>query len=230
MQKNKLMICFTMLLLALLFGCFSAVPINASSSLVVTVGENKKLSSNGQLIFDEKNIGPGFSDNYTVDFINQYKEDVQIYIEDIAVDTTASNTEHYYFAFRGGDRKISGGISDFKTQHSSILTVQGNTKKALEVDFGLLSAAGNEYQNTRSTFYVTFRIVSDDSDIDEEIGSKDDSKDNNKNQDKENGKAGNAKTGDNTQSWLWTGLSFVSMLMVFMFIKAQRGHKETENE
>ena len=228
MQTKKMLARFAVLQIALLFWCLSAVPAKATSSLVVTVGENKKLSSNGQLIFDENNIGPGFSNEYTVDFINQYKEDVRIYIEAITVDTTAPNAEHFRFGFRGSDREISGGIDDFKAPYSSVLTVPAKTTKALNVDFGLLSSAGNEYQNTKSTFYVTFRIVSDDSDIDEPIGGKDDGKDDGKG--KDTGKTGNSKTGDNSRAWLWTGLSFISMLMVFLFFKTQRERKETEYE
>ena len=224
MQTKKGWIYLVVLQMALLFWCLSAAPVEASSSLVVTVGESKKLSSNGQLIFNENNIGPGFSNEYTVDFINQYKEDVRIYIEDITVDTTAPNAEHFRFGFRGSDKEISGGIDDFKAPYSSVLTVPAKTSKTLNVDFGLLSSAGNEYQNTKSTFYVTFRIVSDDSDIDEPIGGKDDGKG------KDTGKTGNAKTGDNSRAWLWTGLSFVSMLMVFLFFRTQRERKETEYE
>lgn len=194
----------------LLLSFFLAIPVEAADNFVVTVEQNGKLTSNQKLIFSEENIGPGFSNEYKVDFVNHYKEKVTIYIEKISVKTTAPTTEHFRFAFKGGNVTLSGGIKDFKTKSSAVLTVPANSTGTINVGFELLSSGGNEYQDATSKFFITFRVKSKDSNgiID--------------------GNGDSVATGDASNTVLWIGILLVSLFLLLLVLGSKKVFKRRE--
>ena len=214
MQTISKLVRFTVLPFALLLLCLSVVPAEAAGNYIVTIEKNGKLTSNEKLIFNEVDVVPGFSNEYEVKFVNQYKEDVQVYVEKVEVETTAPLTEHFRLSFDGGDTQISGGMDDFVRTSSTVLTVPANTTGKLGVGFELLDTAGNEYQNTKTLFSITFRIESEDSDVGGGVGGKGSTI---------------VKTGDTSQPVLWLGMFLVSIVFLMLMLRKRKRHEEIKN-
>lgn len=158
MRKRKIHIHFFAYILALLSLCFFAAPTAyADSGLLVTIDAKGRLSSNGELIFREQNIGPGDSGDYTVDITNNYRNAAVVYIESVEVNTTAP-TEEFVFDFQGNMGTFSGGVADFSEETSAVLQIPAGSSEALSVGFELLDTAGNAYQGGEYEFVITLRV------------------------------------------------------------------------
>lgn len=223
MQKKKILICLSMLQMALLLFILCAIPVEAAGHYMITVKDSGKLSSNEQLIFEETYIAPGFQSNYQIEVDNQYKEAVNVYVEDIKVKTTAPTAKDFSFSFNGNTSvETAGGIGDFHPSSSSILTVPSNASEKIDVGFRLLESAGNEYQNQKFDFYITLRVVSDDSVVDDDIGG--DGK----------GTGGkpidSVKTSDDARILFWTVVLLSSALCLLIIWRRRKQREKTAEE
>lgn len=201
-----------MLQMALLFLCLSATSVKAADDYVVTIESNGKLKSNKDMIFKETNVGPGFYKNYKVTFVNNYKDEIRIFVEKITVDTTAPSTNQFKFTLRNGNSQMSGAVEEFKTSKFEVITVSPGSNESLDIGFHLFKSAGNEYQNTNYSFYIKFRIESDDMVIG--LGNE----------------ATPVKTGDNTPIYFWIGAIVVSAILLILILKKHKRSEEIKHE
>ena len=163
MQKKRIkkrFVRFAAFMLTLLSFCLHVVPVRAADNFHVTIQKDGMLSSNGNLIFNVSNVGPGFYSAYNIDFDNFFREDVKVYVEKITVETTATTTAHFRFNFDGGELSLAGGIRDIRPNSPAVIVIPKGSSKQLKLDFKLLESAGNEYQNKEFVFTISFRIES----------------------------------------------------------------------
>lgn len=219
MQKKNKLLSFAVLPLAFLFLFLWVFTLSAGAvdHFSITVKDNGQLVDNGKLIFYEKDIAPGFSGQYNIDVVNNYSETVNIYVENIKAKSTAPTTDHFLFDFNGGNYNASGKLGDFTPDSPVVLSVHGGAKAVLNLTLGLDSTAGNAYQNSTTTFTVTFRaeMTRSSSSATAPITTGDDK----------------PATGDSTQLWLVLLLLLISTLCILIVTRLNKLHrKETPHE
>ncbi len=160
MQRRKIHIHLFAYILALLSLCFFATPAAYADNLSVTIDSRGKLSSNGELIFRELNIGPGDSGEYTIEVSNFYKNEAYVFIDSIEVNTTTP-TEEFIFTFGGNAGSVSGNTADFEEETSVVSRISSNSTENLSVGFELLDTAGNAYQGREFKFVIALRVQMD---------------------------------------------------------------------
>lgn len=207
-SMEKLNSIIMLFLVILLFFLVQPVLVQAANNYTVTVNSDGKMTDNGQMIFDERDVAPGFIGKYSVKFINKYNKDIHVYVDKISVSTTAPTTKDFRFAFGNGDLRLERKVNDFTKNSPSVVTVPANSSSMLDVELELLSSAGNEYQSTEFLFDIAFRVGTDIPDVG----------------------GGSVSTGDSIHLWLLLGLMLSSALCLFLLLLRQKKVEELENE
>lgn len=186
--------------------CLFSIPAQAEE-YNITIEKNGKLTDNGEIIFSETDIAPGFSNSYSIDFINQSDTEVNVFVEKITADSTSPNTGHFFFDFSGNLKNRFGGLKDFNDRTPALLNIPKNSSGKLDLGFALDVDAGNEYQNTTTKFSITFRV---------------------------DAKSDSAQTGSIPPPLVWstliTGSIALLLLAIIIIIKPKRKEKTNDEE
>ncbi|NLZ46493.1 MAG: hypothetical protein GX896_07360 [Clostridiales bacterium] len=127
----------------------------------MTISSDFKLTDNKKMVFNETNIGPGFTNDYNINITNNSSEKIFIYVDSIKVKSDIENINEFYFKFGEGSLLQSGDIKKFTPDTPAVFSVSENTSGVLRLNLELDKNAGNEYQDSEITFHMTFRISSD---------------------------------------------------------------------